>query len=98
MSEGLERVLRERQDLLARIAAQRTELAGIVSGLDGPAAIVDRGVGVLRYLRSRPVVVGAIVAALAAWRGRGVVSLATRGFGLWQVARRMGRLLQSLRS
>ena len=53
----------------------------------GPLKVADRGISVVRYLRDRPLALGAIAAVLAATRGRGVVKWAKRGFLAWRAYR-----------
>jgi len=98
MARDLDRVLRERQEILARIAAQRLELGTAVGRLERPAAFVDRGIAAVQYLKSRPLLVGAAVAVLVALRGRSTLALVARGVGLWQVVQRVGRFARTLRT
>lgn len=77
-------IMRERERLLARCNAQRTELKLLVRQWEDPLAAADRAVAGINYLRQHPVVLGALVALLAVIQRRGLWSWARRGFALWR--------------
>lgn len=97
MNGGLERVLRDRQAILSRIAAQRAELGTVVARLERPAACVDKGVAALRYVKQRPLLVGVAFAVAFALRGRAVLGLAARGLGAWKLVGQIGTLVRGMR-
>lgn len=80
-------VMRRRERLIARAEAQRAAVREGFGGLRGPISVVDRGIAAGRYLRSNPLVLVAGVAVLAAFRRRGVLSLAGRAFAVWRTWR-----------
>ena len=84
-------ILRERENLLARCAAQRDELTVLIGLLDGPIKIADRGIAVARYVRDRPLVLGAVVAVMGVIKRRGLWKWAKRGFVAWRTYRAFGR-------
>jgi hypothetical protein len=98
MEGGLERVLRERQAILARVASQRAELGAVMANLERPAAYVDKGVAALRYMKERPLLVGVLFAVAFALRGRTLLGFAARGLGAWKLVERLGGVLRGMRS
>ncbi|OGS95871.1 MAG: hypothetical protein A3K04_01490 [Gallionellales bacterium RBG_16_56_9] len=76
-------VMQRRGDLLARIAAQREQVAEIGTRWQTPLALADRGLAAVCFLRSNPVLVAG-VAALLVIRRRGVVGLVK---GVWRAWR-----------
>jgi hypothetical protein len=80
-------IMRERERLLARCNAQRTELKLLVRQWEDPLAVADRAVAAINYLRQHPVVLGALVALLAVIQRRGLWGWAGRGFALWRAYR-----------
>ena len=77
----------KREQLLARCAAQRDELAMLTVQLSGPRKIADGAIGAVRYLRNHPLAVGALTALLAASRGRSAWTWAQRGLLAWRAYR-----------
>jgi hypothetical protein len=73
--------------LVERAAAQRAAIEQSFAQLQGPIALADGAVSIGRFLRSHPLLVGAAVAALVAFRGRGVLSLAGRAVSVWRLWR-----------
>ena len=82
---------RDRAELIARCAAQRDDLTVLMDQLARPLKIVDRGISCARYLRDRPLALGAIAALLTAARGRGVWKWAQRGFFAWRAYRALAK-------
>jgi hypothetical protein len=72
VSGGADEILRKREALIEQCELQRVDIAVHVGGLHTPIAIADRGLGVVRFLRGHPMVLGAAVAAITAMRGRGL--------------------------
>lgn len=87
MSGGIDQVMRRREQLIAQCESQRSDLAVYVDGLDTPIRLVDRALGVLRYLRGHPVVLGASVAAIAVVQRRGLLKWGQRAFVAWRAWR-----------
>ncbi len=86
--ESLIAIARRRERLIARAGAQRAAIAGTFHELEEPAAIADRALGVVRFLRSHPLLTAAAVAVAAvALRRPGVLSLAGRALAAWRLWR-----------
>ena len=83
-------IMRERERLLARCDAQRTEIAALVRQWEGPLKVADSAVAGIRYLRQHPVVLGILVATLVIIRRRGWWRWAQRGYMLWRAFRAFG--------
>ena len=90
--EQLAEIARRKERLIARAASHRSAIAECVRGLRGPVSVVDRGFGVVRFLRAHPVLAGAAAAMLVAFRGRGLLSLAGRAYSAWRVWRSLAAL------
>ena len=78
---------RRKERLIARAEAQRATLGQGFTQLQGPIAIADQGLVVARFLKAHPVLVAVAVAALVAFRGRGLLSLAGRAYSVWRLWR-----------
>lgn len=78
-------IARRKERLAAR--AQGLAIGESFRQLRDPIAIVDRGVGIARFLRAHPVFVAAAVAALVVFRRHGLVSVAGRAYSAWQAWR-----------
>lgn len=74
-----------KERLRRRAESQRAALDTEFGKLGGPAAIVDRGLEVARFLREHPVLVAAGAAGLLAIRRRGVLSLAGSLLSAWRI-------------
>lgn len=83
MSDRMSVVMQRRGELLARIAAQRGELAEYAARWQAPLALADQGLAAVRYLRAHPVLVAAAVAVVVL-RRRGVMGLVRGGWRMWQ--------------
>lgn len=83
MNRQMLEVMRRREDLLARIASQREQVAQIGTRWKTPLAFADRCLAAVRYLRSRPVHVASTVALLIV-RRRGMMGLASVGWRVWK--------------
>lgn len=80
-------IARRKERLSARAQTERQAIAGNVMALREPIGVVDRAIGVARFLRAHPVFVAVAVAGLVAFRGRGLTSLAGRAFSAWRLWR-----------
>lgn len=58
------------------------EVAEISLHWQKPLALVDAGLKAVRFIHSHPASVAGIVAALLAWRRKGIVGLAQKGWRL----------------
>ena len=80
-------IVREREQLLARCDRQREYVGALAGQFAGTLKIANGAVAAVKYLRSHPVLLGVIAAALATSRGRGMVKWARRGFLAWRAYR-----------
>ena len=80
-------VARRKERLIARAEAERDVIAASFRRLEAPAGVIDRGLAVIHFLREHPLLVAAGVSAIVAIRGRGLLSMAGRGFAAWRVFR-----------
>ncbi len=76
-------VQQRRGELLARIAAQRVEVAELGARWQAPLALADQGLAALRFLRSKPLLVAG-VGALLVIRRRGVAGLVRGAWRVWK--------------
>jgi hypothetical protein len=90
----LTEVLLARGRLLARSEAERLALAGHGAGLAPPLRLVDRALDAGRFLRAHPAVVVVAGAVIALLRGRTLLSLGVRGYGLWRLLQRARIMLR----
>jgi hypothetical protein len=85
--DDLIEIARRKERLIAACAAQRGTIAAAFRDLRPPIAVVERALGVARFLRAHPVVVGLIVAGVVVFRQRSTLGLLTRGFAAWRTWR-----------
>lgn len=85
--------MQRRGELLARIATQREQMAGIGARWQTPLALADRGLAAVRFVRSHPVPVAGVVALIVV-RRRGVVGLLKGGWRVWKGYRFLAALLK----
>lgn len=83
MNRKMSAVMQRRGELLARIAAQREQLAETGARWKAPLALADQGVAVVRFLRAHPALVAGAVALVTIRRG-GVMGLAKGGWRVWK--------------
>lgn len=95
MNKQMSAVMQRRSELLARIAAQREQVADVGARWQAPLALADQGLAVVRFLRSHPVLVAG-VAALLVIRRRGVVGLVKGGWRVWKGYRFLAVLSEKL--
>ena len=89
-------IARRKERLSARSQVQRAAIAESFHELRAPIGIADRALGVARFLRAHPVLVVAAVAAVFAFRGRGLGGLAARAFSAWRLWRTVSALVGPL--
>ncbi|MDO8310622.1 MAG: YqjK-like family protein [Sideroxyarcus sp.] len=82
MKKRLADLAYRRRVLLGIIEAQRMDMAEISLQWQKPLALVDVGVKAVRFINHHPAWVAGGVAALLAWRRKGVVGLAQKGWRL----------------
>lgn len=83
MNKQMALVMQRRGELLARISAQREQVAVLGACWQAPLALADQGLVAVRYLRARPVLVAGVLALLII-RRRGLVGLARNGWMAWK--------------
>lgn len=84
MNKQMREVMRRRGELLASIAAQREQVAQIGTRWQAPLALADQGLAVVRFLRSRPVLIAGMAALLIIRKGGVVMGLARYGTLAWK--------------
>lgn len=84
MNEQMLAVMQRRGELLAKISAQREQLAEAGARWEAPLALADQGLAVVRFLRSHPVLVAGAV-ALFVIRRRGVTGLVSGAWRMWRL-------------
>lgn len=89
IQDQLIEIARRKERLIARTAAQRAAVGESFLQLRGPIDVVDRGLEMARFLRGHPLLVAAVVAAVVAFRHRGVVSLAGGLLTAWRLWKSM---------
>jgi len=83
MNKQMLAVIQCRGELLERISSQREQLAEIGTRWQAPLALADQGLAVVRFLRSRPVLITGVVALLII-RRRGIMELVRGGWVAWK--------------
>jgi hypothetical protein len=86
-------VMRERERLIARCEAQRTELSVLAEQFEGPLKIADRAVAGFDYLRRHPLLVGIAAGLVLVVQRRNWWSWLRRGYVLWRAYRALDRTL-----
>jgi hypothetical protein len=77
-------IARRKERLIALAAVQRTQAANAFRRWEGPAAVIDRGIEAVRYVKSHPLLLGAAVAVLVVAGRRSVFKWVGRGFVAWR--------------
>jgi len=85
--DKLVEIARRKERLIARAESQRAAIAANFRQLQGPIGVVDRGLKIVRFLRRHPLLVAAIIAAVVAFRRRGLASVASRALSVWRIWR-----------
>ena len=73
-----------RERLLARSAAQRDELALLLTPLKGPLAVADRGIAAAQYVRAHPGLVVIAAAIFVLLSPKRAFRWARRAFSVWR--------------
>lgn len=85
--DKLVEIARRKERLIARAESQRAAIAANFRQLQGPIGVVDRGLEIVRFLRRHPLLVAAVIAAVVAFRRRGLDSVASRALSVWRIWR-----------
>ena len=86
MNRQMSEVMQRRGELLVKIAAQRQQIAQLGARWQIPLGLADRGLVVVRSMRSHPLLVAGI-AALLVMRRRGMPGLMQAAWSLWKTYR-----------
>jgi len=89
-------IARRKERLAARAQAQRAAIAASFGDLGRPIGVADHALEVVRFLRARPALIAAAVAALIVLRGRGLAGMATRAFSAWRLWRTISAMVGPL--
>jgi len=89
MNGKLTRLAERRRLLIAQAEAQRTALAINIAPWRARLALADKGIAVVRYVRSRPALILGVALLVAAVRPRRAGTWLQRGFLAWQIGRRL---------
>jgi hypothetical protein len=84
MNASLVAIEARRARLLERAARERAQVALTLQSWAQPLGLVDRCLGVVRYVIARPPLVAGAAIVLALLRPRSAFKWARRAFGLWQ--------------
>lgn len=95
MNEQMLLVMQRRSELLAKISAQREQVAQVGARWQAPLAVADQGLAVLSFMRARPALVAGVV-ALMVWRRRGAVGAIKLGWRAWKGYRYLTGLVAKL--
>jgi hypothetical protein len=82
MKKRLAKLANRRQILLEKIETQRMDVAGISLDFQKPLALADTGLKAVRYMQNHPGLVAGGFVALLSLRGKGIASLAQKGWRL----------------
>lgn len=88
-------LVKQRDDLVARIASERTELSQNGTSMRPLVKWAGRVNGVLRYLSDHPEVLILPAAIMTVSRPRRLVAMAISGLGMWRLMQKMRRKLDS---
>lgn len=81
-------VLRQRRiELLARIDAQRGQLAEFATSWKGQLALADRGMAIVRFLRAHPLLVAGVSAVVVVRNRRRLAGLASAALMIRKILR-----------
>ncbi len=82
MNSELSSTMQRRGELLARIALQRRQMAGVGERLQNPLKWIDRGAAVMRVLRANPLLVAGVVVVLVV-RHRNLAGIVRAAWRVW---------------
>jgi hypothetical protein len=78
------KLMRKREQLLARCDMQRVELTAVADIWARPLQVIDSGLAGVRYLRRNPLVLAAGLAGLAVVQRRRLWPWVKRGYFVWR--------------
>src|SRR3989338_5155606 len=84
MNKRMLAVIQGRGERLERISSQREQVAQIGTRWQAPLALADQGLSVVRFLRSRPVLIAGLAALLMIRKGGVAMGLARYGMLAWK--------------
>jgi hypothetical protein len=84
MNKQMFALMQRRGELLARISAQREQVAEIGRRWQAPLALVDKGLTAVRFLRSKPMLVAGTIAIFVI-RRRGVTGMLATAWRIWRL-------------
>jgi len=84
-ADQLVEIARRKERLIARIEGQRNALSAAWRTWEKPAALVDRGIAFVGFLRSHPLLMAAGVAMIVVLRPRKLRGWLGRGLMLWRI-------------
>jgi YqjK-like protein len=84
VNRRLDQIAVRRERLLAKAAAQREEVALLLTPWHAPLAVADKGLSVAAYLRAHPSIVIVAVAALVVLSPKRAYRWARRSFAVWR--------------
>jgi hypothetical protein len=88
MNDQMFVLLQRRNELLARIAIQREQVAELGVRLETPLVFIDKGLAAARFLRSAPVL-SAVLVVLVVNRRRILLGLMRGAWRLWKGYRKL---------
>jgi hypothetical protein len=86
-SERLRELQVRRAHLLALAARQRLEIARSLEAWEGPMVLINRGIIVWKFLRSRPLLLAAGAALLVMLKRRRAMTWLSSAVALWRLYR-----------
>ncbi len=78
--------MQRRQMLLAKIASQREEMAGLGRRWQAPMFLADQAWGAVRFVRAHPLLLAGL-AGLAVLQRRGTLALVKGAWRIWKTYR-----------
>lgn len=88
-------LVKQRDDLVARIASERRELSQNGTSMRPLMKLAGRVNGVLRYLNDHPEALILPAAIMTVSRPRRLVAMAISGWSMWRLIRKMRRKIDS---
>ena len=83
--ERLIEIARRKDRLIARAGAQRAAIGESFRHLRRPIDVADRGMEIVRFLKTHPLLVASAVASIAVFRRRSLVSLTGSLLTAWRL-------------
>ena len=80
-------IAQRKERLIGRAGSERAIIGNSIRQLQGPIGVVDRGLEVASFLRRHPLLVAPIIAAIAAFGRRRLVSVAGTAISVWRLWR-----------